>query len=96
MPREVAALPLVLNLPKGAPTNRIFLLRRISRPRALHHHGVAAMPAKAILRISARFSSNPCRVLFCLHARVRENCVAGCFYKHPPKKIQVEDLHLAH
>ena len=31
-----------------------FTSKRISRPRALHHHDAAVVPAKAILRISAR------------------------------------------
>ena len=67
---------------QGEWITEIILLKRISQPRALHHHGVAAVPAKAILRISARLRPTGAACL-CLHARVRENCLAGCFSNTP-------------
>ena len=60
------------------------LRNRISRPRALHHHGVAAVPAKAILRISARLRPTGA-ACFCLHARVRENCGWNAFSNAPAR-----------
>jgi hypothetical protein len=56
--------------------------KRISRPRALHHHSVAAVPAKAILRISARLrpTSAACFLPSCTRSR---KLWAGRFFKRP-------------
>ena len=81
--------------PRLAPLLQI-QIKKISQPRALHHHDVAAVPAKAILRISARLRPTCAACFLPSCTRSRKLC-AGCFFKHPAKRgFQVEDLHLAH